>query len=724
MDVIKWIRKNDRKLMAIVVIVILFGFIGGGELLQLLARGNRPVSIGTFGAGQKVTNADLMDARSELELLARLGVPQFLRSQIRTSPPNLYGALLSELLFAERRPDPVLANYLAQVAMSDQYRITPRDLASVYKKDHPAALYWLLLTSEARQAGIAVPLSRAANLLARILPSTTGAEYGQVMQHLISAGHPERQVLETFAKLMAVLQYCHVVCSMGDLTNQQVDHLVCWDRESIDFNAVVLDAEAFVGHVDGNLPDPQLHAQLEKYKDLYAGQVNSDNPFGFGYKIPARVQLEYMLLRVDQIAATIPKPTRQQAEDYYHRNLEQMFTRSLPEDPNDPNSPTKQIPIPFAEVADQIEANWVAEKAREKARAILTEARNMAEVGLSEQDQTKVDIEQLKSKAPAYGPIAQQLSQRYGFQIVAGQSGLLTLQDLVQRDPHLGMLTISGRAQWPLPLAQLLFTADPIDQEDLATVGIQRPVLFESLGPAQEQRGPYTTGEVMAIVRLTEARGPEEPNDVGLVYDNTPSSLDPNHPRQHFSLRQRLQNDLVRMRAYELATRKAKELAGLVQGHGWEDGLRIFNQQVRVLLGLDPNGPEVFSLRPQRQQRMIFTGEVQQYLKRAMEEPMAMQTYRNMKAQKILMDRLYGLVDPDANTPANLPAVVESQASMKVYCIKDLAIRRFDLEEYAKVKGMYAYQEDFIQTQTLAVTHLDPTNMLRRMRFQPASENR
>jgi len=723
MDVIKWIRRNDRKLMAIVVIVILFGFIGGGELLELLARSSRKLDIGRFDGGRRITNQDLMDARSELELLANLGIPRFLRSQIRTRPPNLYGVLIAELLFGERRPDPELANYLGQVAMSDQYRITDRDLTAVYKKEQPAALYWFLLTYEAQKAGIMVPQSRAARLLGQILPNTVGVDYGQAIQRLISSGIPERQVLRTFAKLMAVLQYCHVVCSMEDLTCQQVDHLVCWDREVLDMNAVVLDADSFTALVDTNLPDSQLAEQLERYNGLYPGQVTKDNPFGFGYKIPARVQLEYMILKVDQIAATIPRPTMQQAEEYYHRNLRQMFTRTVRQDPNDPNSPTKEVAIPFAEVADQIEANWIAEKAREKARAILQEARAMADVGLPEQGQAKFDP-QLSQKVTPYAKIAPGLKAKYKFDLYVGTTGLLTLEDLVRRDPYLGMLTVSGRAQWPLPIGQLVFAVEPINLEDLGTIGIQRPMPWETLGPAQEQRGPQTSGEVMATLRVTDAVGPIEPNVIDYTYDNTPSSLEPNQPRRQFMLRDRLAQDLARLRAYHMARDMAHRLADLVKEQGWQAGLGSFNRQFRIQSGSDPNGPDRFAVRTQSQQNMVFTGLVQQYLRRGLQEPLAMEGYRNVKAQKLLTDRLYSLVSPDANELVPTPAIVESEATMRVYCIKDLSIHRYDADNYAKAKGIYAYQEDFIQTQTMAVAHLDPANILRRTRFEATGQGR
>ena len=138
MNVIKWVRKNDRKIMAFVVIGCLFAFIGGGELLQLLAS-RRTQPVGQYADSLKMTNVDLAEGRSELEMLNGLGAPMFLRSQ------QIHGVLLEELLFSDRRPLPEVVNYLNQLIMSSQYRITDAELTSVYKGTLPSTFYWILL---------------------------------------------------------------------------------------------------------------------------------------------------------------------------------------------------------------------------------------------------------------------------------------------------------------------------------------------------------------------------------------------------------------------------------------------------------------------------------------------------------------------------------------------------------------------------------------------------
>ena len=57
-----------------------------------------------------------------------------------------------------------------------------------------------------------------------------------------------------------------------------------------------------------------IREQFEKYKTYFPGQVDEDNPYGFGYKIEDRVQLEYMIVKLDDIEKIIEEPTQQEMQ--------------------------------------------------------------------------------------------------------------------------------------------------------------------------------------------------------------------------------------------------------------------------------------------------------------------------------------------------------------------------------------------------------------------------
>ena len=100
MSLIRWFRKYNRKIMAIVVVVIMFGFIGGSYIRYLgQRRSGLHKTVAYFGDNEKITNYDLALARRELEILRLIRVDILLR---RLNVPQLPVQDLHSLLLAER----------------------------------------------------------------------------------------------------------------------------------------------------------------------------------------------------------------------------------------------------------------------------------------------------------------------------------------------------------------------------------------------------------------------------------------------------------------------------------------------------------------------------------------------------------------------------------------------------------------------------------------------
>ena len=98
MNLMKWLRKNNKKLMAIVVIVLMIAFIGGSSF-RVLFRGSGGINaaIAYFGHNQKISRLDLQNGEHELEMLEGLGGDSVARAQ------GIGGVLLSELVFRQNR---------------------------------------------------------------------------------------------------------------------------------------------------------------------------------------------------------------------------------------------------------------------------------------------------------------------------------------------------------------------------------------------------------------------------------------------------------------------------------------------------------------------------------------------------------------------------------------------------------------------------------------------
>jgi len=265
MNLVKWFRKNNTKVMAVVVIVIMFGFIGGGTLLQQLSKRSRVGALAGFGENNEITDNDLLVARRELEILKMLRADALLRSQ------DLHGVFLGELLFSDQRASLALINSLKQTIRQNQYGISEKQINDIYRRTVPPSIYWLLLQNEAEQAGIKVTNAQVGELLGRAIPQLfEGQTYSQLIGAIINRQRiPEEQVLATLGKLLAVLQYSSTVCSNESLTSRQIMQSASSEEERVNVAFVKFDTDVF----DEKQDEPGAETIAEHF-DKYSCRID------------------------------------------------------------------------------------------------------------------------------------------------------------------------------------------------------------------------------------------------------------------------------------------------------------------------------------------------------------------------------------------------------------------------------------------------------------------
>jgi acyl-CoA-binding protein len=146
-------------------------------------------------------------------------------------------------------------------------------------------------------------------------------------------------------------------------------HLAGCESETIDVEFVKFDSATFA-ETQQQPSEEKMLEHFQRFKDTYAGDVSEENPYGFGYKLPDMVQFEYMAVKLDDISPIIAQPTAQETEDYYRKHTSQ-FTESVPQDPNDPNSPLAEKTRSYAEVSSIISKQLLHDKINSKAESIL-----------------------------------------------------------------------------------------------------------------------------------------------------------------------------------------------------------------------------------------------------------------------------------------------------------------------------------------------------------------
>ena len=721
MNLVKWFRKYNKKVMAVVVIVIMIGFIGGGALTQLNKSG-RVGALASFGEKIQITDNDLLVARRELEILKMLRAEALLRSQ------DLHGVFLGELLFADQRASVSLINSLKQTIRKNQYGISEKQINDIYRRQgYPPSIYWLLLQNEAQQAGIKVTNAQVGELLGRAIPQLfEGQTYSQLIGAVIRQQRiPEAQVLATFGKLLAVLQYSSIICSNEALTTRQITQTASNEDEKVNVEFVKFDTAVFAEKQDEPGAE-KLAEHFDKYKAIAPGTVSDENPHGFGYKLTDRLQLEYIAVKLDEVKTIVKRPTQDELGDYYSRNKEQLFTSQVPSDPNDPNSLPIKKTKSYAEVANSILQQLLKDKINSTAQNILQEARTITEKELDdlEIESDKVTTEQLREKAGDYKAAAAQLSEKYKIKVYSEQTGLLSPVDM-QTDENLATLFLQGYGQNPVRLSKVIFAVDELAVSELGPFDVPKPRMFENIGPVKDMMSMYGSdaGGIMAIVRVIDARKAAEPESIDQTYSTSSLVFDPNEEKAGeniYSVKEKVTEDVKQLAALDTTKSRAEEFVALAKKDGWTSAINKFEELYGQLQERDPNDPNVFRLQSYPDMRRISKANLETLALQGQGDPMTSFYLTESRINRRFVDQLYSLVPPDNDTAGTLPLVMEFKPDLSFYVIKNVSVKRLSKEDFEKMKATRIFREDYIQSQSLAVIHFNPENILKRMNFKAA----
>ncbi len=747
MNLVRWFRKNNSKIMAVVVVVIMVGFIGGSALTKLLQGDptKRKEIVATFLDDSKITREDLRQAQFELEILGLLNTPQLLRS---LSDPllgtlDLRSMMLGELLFTDRKTSAIAYQQMKRTIMSSDFRITDKQLNDIYNQQNlPNHYYWLMLTKEVELTGMSIPNEHAKRYLANIIPKLFSTQqYNVTYQRLVGSivgnrAIPESQILATFAKLLTVLDYARIVNTGENVTTQQIKHNLASAQETFDLEFVNFEAANFLDQ-QKEPSQLQITDHFDKYKNLLQGDITTENPYGFGYKLPERARLEYAVVMLGDAEAIIDIPTEQDAEEYYQKRAAD-FTRKVPLDPNDPNSPQIDKRRSYAEIANLIRNMLLRERKDKKAKQILLELKNLSEAdmaGVESSELSELTPDQLKQKAGDYTAICKQLTEKYGIDVYSGQTGLLNSNDMIN-DLFIRSLFIMSPVNQPIGLTKIVMGGADLKTSELGPFDVPGPALYENIGPFSDY-----IQQKMVVIRITETSKATEPESIDTTYSkrtiNIDTGLDPNSDDEKlFSVREKVVEDLKMIGAMQAAKTMAEEFKAAVDKlddpneKNWQNIVDTFNRTYQ-----DPNsktpddanavGPELpealtgpFRLQVSNRTRRIPQTAFEALLLQSQGDPTRYSFIDRTRRQKLFLDKIYELVLPNSNSPTNLPLILESKSDMNYYCLKKVVINRMPRAEYDKVKIAGAYRDDYIQSQSLAVVHFNPENILKRMKLE------
>lgn len=725
MSLMKWMRKNNKKLMAVVVIVLMIAFVGGSALSFLLRpTGGIGDTVAYYGARQRITHRDRMIADQEIRLLEELGASDLLRAQ------DLRGLLLAELLFPQSRGAVGALDMARQTIQRNQLRISEKQLSEMYQmRTVPNDIYWFLLSEEARSAGIHIPNEEVGDLLGRIVPQLfEGRTYSEMMRFWVSRhALPEQNILTVFGRLLAVLQHAQVVSSMQNITTSQIRHIASREGETLDTEYVRFEAAAFADEQQAPSEDAMTE-HFDRFKANFTGDVSEANPFGFGYRLPNRVQFDYIALRLPDVTAITNLPTEEDAMQYYQQNRARQFTDRVPLDPSDPDSPQMDQVRPYIEVADEIMRELRRQRITTRAEQILQEARTLADARLprTDPDGEEPTIEQRREGAGDYGRIGQDLSSKYSIPLYSGQTGLLSAID-IRNDRRLRRMYLMGAGHTPVHLSQFLFSVNEFGDSATILLGMQRAEMYASAGPVRDPMSASVadlTDQIMLIVRVVAAEPDAAPAGLDVTYSTRTLDLGdaPEPQDQTFSVREQVEKDLRMLAAWDTAGTRAEEFLALALEEGWDAAVDRFNELYGEQVKADPADPDAFRLDRRMSAQRISNADLEVLAAQLANSPVAKIYMNEAQVESRLIDRLYSLASADPETPAQVPVVMEFQPGRSYYAVRSALLQPVHKEQFQQMKGMVIGREDYSQSQSMAVVHLNPQNILTRMNFRFADE--
>jgi hypothetical protein len=730
MQAIKWIRKNKQTIMVFVVVLCMLTFVGGvgfTELLKYVGQGGK-VTIATYDKGEKISNTDMINARQELEVLKSIQADVVLFNK-----PNAFGImdvnsqLLGYLLFGDTQSGAQIRAQLRQASGRGQIPVTTAQIDTYFNQQtERPEISWILLCAEADKAGIAVSNAQSAAQLKELIPQLTGNRYSaaQVISGVASQMNlTNDQILAVYGKMLGILKWAEQVCNNENTTVAQIRSLVGRNKNKIDAEIVKFPVDWFIGK-QTQPSDDQIQTQFNAYKDLKPGQFTDQNPYGFGYKLPQRVQLEYFYLRSDDVEKIAEKPTAETMEEYYSKNIDQ-FTNSTPKDPNNPEGEKITETKSFAEVSEQILQTLEQQNSEKMTQLIFKDARDLLDAELISLDMEKAAADQIRKAAVDFATIAAKITEKHKVPIHTGKTGLMSQMDF-GADNCLAGLRIS-HAGIQTSLLEAVFSVDPQNAVVPRKVGVYIPRMWENIGPlkgAFYSEKNFTSTAITLICRVVDAKPSEVPASLDMTYSTEGMvSSDTQREKKIFDLKQQIADDLKKAAAMNAASAAAEEFKQLIGKSDWDRAVEAYNT---LYAPKDPNtvkdnGFIKLAVSPLQQQLLASASDIEQFNRMMQDNPAMAGFIQTRIVSNMLNQKLFDLLADKPQTGV-ISQVIELKPAMTYYVVKSITRQPATTEDYLQNKSFAALRTALDSASELGLIHFNPAQIHKRMNFTPAKE--
>ncbi len=329
--------RRRQKLVIIIMAVLMVTFLIGFQGFEQLVR-RRPETepIGT-GRWDDVLRRDLVQAHGDIELLRIIGLGR--------SHYQMMGI-------------PTETEFLA--LMNNDWNEVP--------------LTYALLLKEAEDSGTVSVTDQDVDQFLRDI-GLTGAQYERLVAQIGDRRQDGGEMLRG-----AVARWLTVSTSFNSATTSvlpsepQLRHAYRNLTEQINLRVGEFRADDLLEELTDEPTDDDILAHYNRYRSSEAGQAQSPEEFGFGYRRPNRIAVSYLFVDRD-VVERVAKPSRTRVFSYWREHRDE-FVREVPVDNDNEDEPTeyRQEPMTFSEAEPLIIEQLKPETVESQMEALLRRA--------------------------------------------------------------------------------------------------------------------------------------------------------------------------------------------------------------------------------------------------------------------------------------------------------------------------------------------------------------
>ncbi|GEM_PF-1355375 len=766
MSAMRFLRKHNKKILVGVGCVLMVAFLLPSAIFYGSGQRNpAEQDVAYFndidGKQIEITQGMLEAAENELKALEMLKISDINMYQFskNMSLPGFIGVgsgpILTThvLLFSSQSTDPQTTN-LVQGYRNELYmKVESSDWAeeeetlnflkeSIQRltgvEGQDAAYYYLLLAYEAQQMGIRPTMDTVDNLLE--LRQVRNIKIADILKkcNLRETG----QLKKAVANYVAIVRYCDLMTKTLAISEPQLKKIIRDNIqiENVSGTYVTFRASQFRDQA-GEPKLEELQEQLDQYKACEPIQDTEENPHGFGYRLPDRVKIEFLMIDLDQVQKGIENKFAQ--KDILERgNLIQSYwnedktwyvnqykaRQEKPEDDSQENSSDDTRDERYARLQWEQNKVWQKRQALQTAKDLLHKAKDNSQKILSIADLKQIPPVHRGLRAANYSDLAKQLNKNSD----PNDPAILFNPDYddyyfsEQELYRLGWLSSAEYRrprQTPLPLADILFQCKPLHTGILTRHDETPAELYEDIGPLETGRpGSERAVFLVRIVGVDPARPPASLYDDGTL-GAAPDSFDPNENNPMFL---HVKRDWQTLQEFSLAIDQANRFAELsdpnwagtiakvneehnredpnLPGPLWENSLENTEQQLENIRQQITRMQELLQNNPQIAN--YFQSELQN------KQMQIIGIYQlRQKAMELAQQR------QDQNTTDQDRAVLIREDKLSCLVFKDLKLAPASQQEYLRRKPMNTRDTIWSEQEMLAVIHLTPGNIEKRTGF-------